>query len=173
MRTIYLSMTCITIALCATNVAAQKLDRLPYPQNMQLDSVEILWRTDVPAESYVEIREPGGVPKVYESNVPTILHQILIPGLKPDTKYQYRVGPAEGKFFDHEPFTIQTFPAPDAKPAPFSFVAFGDHRNFPVHHREVVDAITTTAMQRGWPRFAIDTGDYTGSGDNKIDYWNT
>ena len=61
-------------------IDAVELDRAPYLQNMQPDSVEILWRTRKPAESWVEVRdEAGGEPRVWQCNVPVVNHQMRVP----------------------------------------------------------------------------------------------
>lgn len=161
----------LAAALGATSAGAQILERFPYPQNLGSNSVEILWRTDVPTESWVEVRpESGGESVVYSCTVPTTAHQMTVPGLKPDTRYVYRVGTAKDRFLTEEPIPFQTFPAGDLPT--WSFMAYGDHRNYVKDHRAVVEAAIAHAKQVGWPRFVVDTGDYTGQGEHKTDFWN-
>lgn len=147
----------------------QQLERRPYLQNLKTDSVEILWRTDLPVPSWVEFRERGTEERIaYISTIPRTVHQMLLPGLRPDTFYEYRIGTGEKVL--SEPVTFQTFAPPGT--SQFEFVAYGDHRNNPQAHRSVVDAILQMSEKRGLPRFVLDTGDYTGQGEHETDFWN-
>jgi hypothetical protein len=149
---------------------AQELTRNPYPQNTRTDSADFLWRTDVPAESWIALNERGGTHAVaYHSTVPTTAHEIHVPGLKPDTVYEYRVGAAEGAFLMETPLWFRTFP--ESMPARLDFVAYGDHRNNPQDHRAVVQAVIAKTGELGWPLFVLDTGDYTGQGEHKTDFY--
>jgi acid phosphatase type 7 len=158
-------------SMAAQAAVAPALTRAPYIQNLKPQSVDILWRTDAPAETWVEVRErgEGGVRVVYHSNVPTASHRIRVPGLKPDTMHEYRVGFAAGKFFKDAFIPFQTFP--DGPAPDFDFVAYGDHRNYPNDHRAVVQAIIRMSEKRGWPRFMLDSGDFTGHGEHARDFW--
>lgn len=67
-------------------------DRFPYIQNPTINSVQIAWRSLIPAVGKVEYGLEKGV---YTSSItePEILqkHHVIIEGLEPDTRYFYRV----------------------------------------------------------------------------------
>ena len=172
MRTFTATVIAAGLALAAP-VGAQELIRGPYLQNLKQDSVEIFWRTDEPAESWAAVREKGASEPlaVYMSNVPTERHQQHVPLLEVDTWYEYRVGYGEDEFLHEDWIPFQTLPGDDVEA--FEFVVYGDHRNNYVAHRRVVDAIIERAEERGWPRFILDTGDFTGHGEAAVDPWDT
>ncbi len=170
-------MRCIAAMVLAAGIGlavpakAQELTRGPYLQNLKKDSVEFFWRTDEPTETWAAVREKGADEPlaVHSSSLPTKHHQQLMPGLEVDTWYEYRVGYGEDEFLHEDWIPFQTLPPGDAEV--FEFVLYGDHRNYPQHHRAVVDAIIERAEERGWPRFIIDTGDFTGNGEMDPDPW--
>jgi len=165
-----ISVTAFLVGIAVIPSFAQELTRGPYIQNLKTSSVEVLWRTDVPTESRVEIRRQGSRKKnLYYSNVPTTTHQMQVPGLQADTFYEYRVGFGKGRGMLSEPTMFHTFAGADA--IELEFIAFGDHRNYPEDHRAVVLAVLEKAEERGFPRFVLDTGDYTGQGEHKTDFW--
>lgn len=154
----------IFVMLAAGIAAAQELTRNPYIQNLKPDSVEILWKTDQPAPSWVELWPEGTIDKrVYLSTVPVTMHQMRIPNLEPDSRYTYQVGSEAEPLSD--PATFRTFPAGGG--APFDFVVYGDHRNNPEAHFAVAEAIRRNTA----PRFILDTGDFTGDGEHATDFW--
>ncbi len=170
MRVLVSKLFIAAIALAAP-AGAQEIIRGPYIQNLRQDSVEIFWRTDVETETWAAVREKGASEPlaVYMSNVPTAHHQQLVPRLEVDTWYEYRIGHGEDEFLHEEWIPFQTLPPDDVDV--FEFALYGDHRNFPEHHRAVVDAIIERAEERGWPRFIIETGDLTGQGEAPVDPW--
>ena len=152
------------IGILATSGFTQQLIRGPYIQNLSMNRVDILWRTDQPVESIVQIWQKGSTEaKTYSCSVPMIAHEIRIPALQTDTRYTYRVG-YRGQALS-KPSTFRTFQELEA--TQYSFVAFGDHRNNPEAHRSVVEAV----LKKGLPRFVLDTGDLTGQGEHEIDFY--
>lgn len=170
MRALNMGILATGIAL-ASQASAQELIRGPYLQNLKQDSVEIFWSTDVEAETWAAVREKGesDPPAVYMSNVPATRHRQAVARLEVDTWYEYRIGRGEEDFLHDEWIPFQTLPPDDVEV--YEFVLYGDHRNFPQHHRAVVDAMIERAEERGWPRFVIDSGDLTGQGEGVIDPW--
>lgn len=160
---------CFVFALGVSQLSAA-LTRLPYVQNLTSNSVVVMWRTETPQETRVNYRE-AGAPSWSEhySTVPVITHEIKIPNLKPDTRYEYRAVVAGGPQAQPAPAIFQTFPAD--RTSRFQFAAYGDHRNNPRAHRSVVDAMLKTAEARGLPRFVLDSGDLTGQGEHKTDFY--
>ncbi len=90
------------LAQAQTDFKSIKIDHGPYVQSLGPDSATIVWTTDSPAVSWVEIAPDDGSsfeevdrPKFYEA--PTgkkncgSIHRIKVCGLKPATVYHYRV----------------------------------------------------------------------------------
>jgi len=160
----------ILVILAVGVVHAQTLERRPYIQDLRSDSVVVMWQTDAPASTHVEIRKSDDSNWTdYSCSIPVTRHEMRIPGLEPNTGYEYRVSGGKRASASSTPTLFQTFPS---GPIPeFQFVAYGDHRNNPEAHRSVVEAVLRKAQERGLPRFVVDTGDFTGDGENKTDFW--
>jgi acid phosphatase type 7 len=156
----------------STLAFSQAITRQPYIQNVKTDSVEILWRTDEPAESWLAIRPVGSSRNFtyYHCNVPTVAHQVKAPGLEPHTFYEYQAGFSRGNKGLSEIQSFRTLPPEDA--TAYSFIIYGDHRNYPNRHRAVVEAILETMKSRQHPDFVLDTGDFTGQGEHETDFYN-
>lgn len=71
---------------------AQELLRGPYLQSMTNNSVVIMWRTDVPANSVVKVgTSPDNLTEVFSSATPVTDHIVKVEGLSPRTTYYYSV----------------------------------------------------------------------------------
>ncbi|NDV77704.1 metallophosphoesterase [Dysgonomonas sp. 511] len=94
----------ITLLLFASTIFSQiKITHGPYLCDMDTDGVTIVWTTDKPALSWVEIA-PEGTESFYQKEHPKYfdtaagrkranqtLHRIRISGLEDGTKYRYRI----------------------------------------------------------------------------------
>jgi phosphodiesterase/alkaline phosphatase D-like protein len=75
----------------------QALGLEPYLQNPALDGMTVMWRTVDPSYGYIEYGTDTGSLKIAQSVEDGIVianitkHKIRIAGLRPDTKYYYRV----------------------------------------------------------------------------------
>lgn len=92
-------------------LTGQELVRGPYLQSVAQESIKVLWRTNVPAESRVEISlTVGGDPVAVITDDSLVTdHIILIEGLQPATTYYYRIGLSDGFFTEaHERYRFTT-----------------------------------------------------------------
>lgn len=85
-----------------TTVQSQEITRGPYLQSVAQESIKIMWRTDVPASSYVELAllPDGELVTTFSSEELLEDHIVLFTGLTPGTNYYYRIGTTEGMISD-------------------------------------------------------------------------
>lgn len=112
------------------------------------DSMTVVWQTDVPTSSRVEIGRLSPGEFLVEDASPVTLHKIALTGLDPDTTYLYRVtsGQAAGPLG-----TFKT--APDEERS-FRFAVHGDTQSSPEAHARVAQA-----MAFNLPDIVFHTGD--------------
>ncbi len=135
---------------------------LPYLQNLQSDEITIMWKTIYPTYGKVLYGENSKLDKnVFEDEIPTTMHEIILGGLKPNTTYSYRA--QCGNISSVE----QKFTTKKSKIAPFKFVVLGDTRSRHKIHAKIVDGIIKKD-----PLFVINTGDMVGDGKIMSD-WET
>lgn len=107
----------LLIVLCCEciHLFAQQVVRGPYLQNPTSSSIVIRWRTDIPTESKVAYgyTAQSWLNTIYRST-PTIDHSITLYGLKPSTKYYYKIG-NDNRFFTTagEDVYFKTYPISD------------------------------------------------------------
>lgn len=97
----------------------------------------------------------------FESASPSLLHEVLLRGLRPATRYRYEVrGP------DVEPVEGRFITAPEGVGfVPFRFVVYGDTRSREAPHRAVV-----AAAAREGADWAIHTGDLIDDGRDETQW---
>jgi len=142
--------------------AQAKLTKAPYIQNLTPTSVVIKWETAAPRNSEVLYRKPGEKRwQAARGNGQAVLHETLLPGLKPGTRYEYCVPdgamkPGEGGG------PVVRFRTPLKNPRRVRFVVYGDTRTLPDRHRAVINAI----LKRGGEEldFVVHTGDLIADG---------
>ena len=123
----------------------------PYPMMPTTYSVAICWVSA--EESSGGTVRYGKIGVATETGPKTRYHRVVITGLKPYTRYPYRV--TQGAETS-EPATFLTAAPPKQ---PFKFVAYGDCRTQPDKHTAVVQRIL--AFQ---PDFVVQTGDLVADG---------
>jgi predicted phosphodiesterase len=94
---------------CVAELLAN-FQRGPFVQNVSATSAQILWKTPVPASSWVEFRTADGVWSQIGDDTLTTNHVIALTGLSPNTPYDYRVSSAYGNATAVAPVaTFRTF----------------------------------------------------------------
>jgi hypothetical protein len=104
-------------------------------------------------------QETSGTLFIGKRNLPypkAKFHEIMMPGLKPDTRYYYAV---DNKVAG----TFRTFPK--EKDASVAFLIYGDSRTAPEDHRKV-----SLAMKKEKSLFILHSGDFVTVGEEK-DQW--
>jgi len=136
--------------LCQANVAQEaiRITHGPYLQNMSSEEVTVVWTTNKTAVSWVEIAPDDGThfylqerPRFYAAKngikVESTIHAVKVRGLKPGTRYHYRIYSQEvlkhegwhvyygdvaaNAIFGSKPFTFTTLD-PNKKDLKFSMV---------------------------------------------------
>lgn len=133
----------------------------PYLQNVSERSVTIMWQSDQAEAGQVRLLDKSGthVVRTIASEADEI-HEVVIDKLEPGHRYRYQVeseGETEGGEF-------ATAPEADA---PFSFVVFGDTREYESAHLRVVERV-----RREVPDFILATGDMVNKGASE-EQWQT
>lgn len=168
---------------------AIKIVHGPYISDMDSTSATIIWFTDKPGLSWVEIAEDGDDhfygkerPKYYATLrgrklASDTLHRICITGLKPDCTYRYRIftkemkqwrwnnditygGIASSTVYKKAPYTFKTFPA---VPRDVSFLVLNDIHGRAADMKEMCKDIDFSRLD-----FVLlngDMSDYVGSSD--------
>ncbi len=143
------------IYICQNNLNTEQIqisDSKPFikgPYIMYTDetSTTIMWQTHETRVSIVEYGESkDALKKIIQED--SIIHEIKITGLNPDTLYFYRAGDGEDM---SDFFTFRTNPS---NHRPFRFAAYGDSQNHPERHSKLIPMIA----QLG-PSFIIHAGD--------------
>lgn len=84
----------LLVLLVAQTALAARITRGPYLQMGSETAVTIVWRTDVPTTGKVTYETAGSAAATVESTKEATQHELRITGLKPATRYTYRVGTA-------------------------------------------------------------------------------
>lgn len=80
----------IFVLVLSFSIVAQTIIRGPYLQNVTKNSINILWRTDIPTTSRVEVGvDSNNLNLIYHYSTITSDHNILVNNLEPNTKYYY------------------------------------------------------------------------------------
>jgi predicted phosphodiesterase len=137
--------------------------RGPYLQSVTTDSIIVVWETDQPSQGEVVFGETEGYSVSANDPEVSTRHAVTLAGLRPYTRYHYRVESDGTPLSDDA--TFRTAASPDQ--TEFTFVALGDTRTQHQVHRTVIDGIIATA-----PDFVLHTGDLVGYG-SRPDQWET
>lgn len=128
-----------------------RLNREPYVQLTTQTTSLIVWRTDADTDSVVQWGETPALGQVAgDPGARTKLHEVELRGLRPGTRYYYRVLSAGLPVTPRESFGS----APDANHGDFRFVAFGDSGTGSAEQVTLSRLISAEQAD-----FAIHTGD--------------
>ncbi len=134
----------------------------PYLCHPRLDGMAVLFETSAPGTARVEYRsEDGRHAGEDEGLVPGTMHEVILDGLNPNTKYFYRaiVTNTDGSELASALLTFRTASTPDM---PYTFVAIGDTQSQP----QVVKRVSDLAYEHR-PNFMVHAGDLVSTGSNK------
>ncbi|MGL4512275.1 MAG: metallophosphoesterase [Lacipirellulaceae bacterium] len=133
----------------------------PYLQYATTDSITIMCETTEAATMTVHYGAGNKDAKPAVGAAGSLIHEVRLAGLKPQTGYRYRVelASADGEKLDAPQSTFQTASLPET---PFSFGVIGDMQGNPKVCHKLVDQLW---QQR--PNFLVIPGDLTDTGPNK------
>lgn len=136
----------------------------PYVNRVDRTSARLLWVSE-PGVPPLEVSLEARGRRRTALSVPSaiggrreLLHTVVLDGLQPSTRYEYRVGSGEGA-----PAGSFVTAAPPGTPV--RFVVYGDTRSYPDRHRQV-----TAAIAKEDPAFVVCTGDLVAAGQS-WDLW--
>ncbi|MBN1756181.1 metallophosphoesterase family protein [bacterium] len=146
---------------------ANEIIKGPYLSGVTTDQIRITWETTENSNTRVDYADEryygdyGSFEFQNSISENVIHHTILLTGLNPSTRYNYKVTSGEAESPVHHFRT--------AVPAdqPFHFIAFGDNRSDSVAHQTVVNAVLSYQ-----PDFVLNTGDLVANGGSISD-WQT
>ena len=158
-----------TVATSASALArgADSITKGPWMQHVTATSALVRVEVDPPGPVTIEVgmsaavgSTDAGAGSVILSPEVRALHNILVKGLEPSTRYPFtvRVG-ATTKYG-----AITTAP-PDQSGEPFRFLIYGDNRSDDAAHAAVVVAMATRASS-----FLVNTGDLVERGDSRSEW---
>jgi hypothetical protein len=130
----------------------------PYLQGLGATGAVVRWEGSEAGPAKVVIEGPEGRSEA-STEEKTSFHGVEVRGLRPATRYRYRVE-AAGVASPEGSFTT----APEGN-VPFSFVVYGDNRSDPAAHERVVRAIGGTPSD-----FLVHTGDMVQDGGSSTDW---
>ncbi len=153
-------------------LAAPRWVRLSLPGQAAATSIVVAWNDDAGTSGEVQFGLAGGpldstatgVSQVAKGDL-GVVHEVLITGLQPSTKYAYRVG-GGGAWSAAQEFT--TAPADGCEP--FTFIAAGDHRSDDDFGPNPKWASILSEMAATGALFIVETGDLVKDGE-EISQW--
>jgi hypothetical protein len=117
--------------------------RGPLVQNTTTNTVQVIWRTPVPADSTVEYGLTDSLGQSVSNPVPTTNHVLTVTGLSPDTAYFYRVrSTGSGAQAVSPVFCFRTLKLV----GDITFAVFGDGENGGVPQFEVAGAVANSGV---------------------------
>ena len=139
-----------------TDKFPENLHIYPYLQYATPTSIIIKWETIRPTEGKVTYSEDMSFNNEVIESSPVKIHEIKLDGLKPGTRYNYKVS-YDNSSLESASFT--TAPVPGTQN--WRMVAYGDNRTYPETHRRIV-----TQILKLNPSMIIHSGDLVARGDN-------
>ena len=133
----------------------------PFLQGCSPNSMTVTWETSRPSTSVVRYGSTEDLPLAVEGQPESLIHQVKLEGLPPDTPFLYRVESVDdqGRKLESEVRTFQT--APEAG-TPFAFAVISDTQSNP----KVAKKIAQLAWAKR-PHFLLHPGDLVGTGTDR------
>jgi hypothetical protein len=135
----------------------------PYLQATAPQGITIMWETTRPTSGIVEYGRTAALGNRVVVQTPSLMHEVRVEGLLPETNYFYRVLGLDGnETVQSELLTFQTMIRPDT---PAGFIVVGDTQNNP--------AVTHMMSAFAWshrPHFVMHCGDLVGTGTVKREW---
>lgn len=160
-----IALCCALLATSWVTTPAHAQDDLfrkgPYLMDVTPTSIAVMVETTGDLQVGATATTPSGATVESQLVGGTGVHEIVLSGLTPATRYTYSIK-VNGALRPGGEFV--TAPLPDSE-APVSFVCYGDVRDDPATHRRIVDLIVGTA-----PDFVLGTGDLVHRGDNDSEW---
>ncbi len=138
-----------------------RLTRGPYLQSVTAASITVVWDTDIPTRGQVQYGELTAAAVTATDPADGTHHALTLDGLKPYTRYRYRVLDAGWPL--SADYVFRT--AARENQSNFNFVVFGDTRTGHEIHQSIVDRIAALS-----PDFVLHTGDLVDNGLSQADW---
>ena len=154
--TCFLFLSANAVLFAQNDPYPEGLHIYPYLQYATPTSIIIKWETVKPTKGTVSYSEDDRFNIVQRERKAVKIHEIKLDGLKPDTRYRYRVS-YNNTILEAASFT--TAPVPGTPN--WRMVAYGDNRTYPETHKRIVTQILDLN-----PSMIIHSGDLVAHGGN-------
>jgi acid phosphatase type 7 len=145
----------LLVVACLAGVGEAAFLVRPYLQNLTDTTVAVLWESSTPQTGGVAYGlTPEYGSQVMEPN-PVTMHELVLPGLAPDTGFHYCA------FSSTDTSPDAVFRTAAAENRAFSFIAYGDDRSDSAAHQSVVNRM---ALVSPVPGLLFNGGDLTATG---------
>jgi predicted phosphodiesterase len=136
----------------------------PYLQFGTRQSMTVMWRTSLPANSTVRWGETTACDQAVVIDEMQTLHEVVIDGLEPETQYFYMVESLaeDSQLIESE---VLTFSTAVNESTPYAFAIIGDTQGNP----EVSAKLAAMAWDQR-PNFCLHVGDLVSTGTNDL-HW--
>jgi hypothetical protein len=145
----------------APGARTQTLTRGPYLQSLLVDSVKVLWVTDLESRGKVRFSDESGLEREIEEAAPRTRHVVLLQELSPWTVYSYEVLDGDEILASGEALRFRTPPLPGT--GSFRAVVIGDSGDLSVNGENFQHGVTAR-VESFEPDVFIHTGDYVYTG---------
>ncbi len=135
--------------------ADETFDLGPYLMQATPETIVVMWRTLEPEAGKVSFGPSGeNLDLVVEETIPTLVHEVTLESLEPNTDYDYQVE-SGGRTS-----AVHTFHSSMKEDRPFRFAVFGDNQNGP----NVLIKVVAQILEFG-PYLVLGVGDHVQEGN--------
>jgi acid phosphatase type 7 len=160
---VVLCLTLLAALYSVSGAYAIGIAKGPYLMHPTTSTITVCWVSDDETTGTVTYAPAPAVSsssgKTVTESAKTRFHRVRITGLRPYTRYAYRVT-CDGQTSAAATFLTAALPG-----RPFKFVAYGDTRTQPEKHGAVVDRIAAFR-----PDFVLQTGDQVANGEDEAQW---